>query len=76
MLESMVLLPLYGNNVCMSNFKAFQFSLCVYVHGASFPEVFNGLVVTSSLVRGSGTLHWIGPSSGSYHKTRHIFGYV
>ena len=37
MLECMVLLPLYGNNVCMFYFKAFQF-LCVYVHGASCPD--------------------------------------
>ena len=34
----------------------FQHYMYVHVHGASFPEVFDGLVVSSSPVRGSRTL--------------------
>ena len=34
----------------------FQHCMHVLVHGASFPEVFDGSVASSSLVRGSGML--------------------
>ena len=36
----------------------FQHYIPVHVHGAIFPEVFDGLVASSSPVRGSGTLQF------------------
>ena len=36
----------------------FQHYMPIHVHGDIYPEVFDGLVVSSSLVRGSGTLQY------------------
>ena len=36
----------------------FRHYMLVHVHGAIFPEVFDGLVASSSSVRGSGTLQY------------------
>ena len=58
----MVLLPLYGNTVCMFYFKAFQFFyVCMFMGLVS--QIVNGMVASSSSVRGSRMLQLssIGP---------------
>ena len=56
MVECMVLLPLYGNNVCMFYFKVFQF-LCMYMFMGLVSRIVNGMVASSSSIGGSETLH-------------------
>ena len=53
MLECMVLLPLYGNNVCMFSSKHFSFYVCMFTGLVS--RIDNSMVASSSLVGGSGT---------------------
>ena len=55
MLECMVLILLYGNNVCMFYFKSFHF-LCMYMFMGLVSWIVNGMLASSSPVEGSGTL--------------------
>ena len=54
MLECMVLLPLYGNNVACFISKHFSFYVCMFMGLVS--QIANGMVASSSSVKGSGTL--------------------
>ena len=54
MLECMVLLPMYGNNVCMFSSKHFSFYVCMFM--GLVAQIDNGMVASSLLVGGLGTL--------------------
>ena len=54
MLECMVLLLLYGNNVCMFSSKHFSFYVCMFMGLVS--RIDNGMVASSLSVGGSGML--------------------